>query len=660
MKKIFIIVLMILIICPEFVHAGTWKKEAIGGFSDVYIYAPESLSPIGSGRSLLIALHGCLQTNEAMEGAKWEEAADQYGMVVALPEAMYKEGLQCWGYWTSPVSRNSKDYKNIHNLVNELLARSEMNIDKDQVYIAGLSSGGAFTMNIGCMMPDIFAGIGIDAGPSVGTDSSCAIGQFCGTVDSTVRACRQLGGSYKSYFDTQITSTAYGTTDYTVDQRYAYQNAQAMAKIYDAQKEEREETIHEGSGGTITTWSEKDSPVVSMAKLDNIGHAWPGGKGASGAFVDSSGFNYGAYLAEFFTKNNRRIKKNTAPDIQIISSHQMDSDIVVEGKVNDPDPGDTISSVKITFLDGCNRENVLIPEEEIVSNGTHDVSFSHKVRWPVNNKAYISVIFAADSKSPPASKTIESDPIKVGTPSTPPSISISQKQPIVEKECTGVSISGEAKKGTQQLDRVQVRVDSGNFEDADGTINWEYKKCNLDYGKHTILAKVIDGEGCFSYSKVIDINISIPYQQKTGNTISLLSHYETYPNEKYPDAPSSGWGLCDKSYVELNNDYGIYATFTIYGTEDSEIWCFNPTNIPASIPETGSTICKDWKETNSVHEKEGRAKSYWYYSFPLGFSYYYYAVGSNESLGKSSDETVLRQKEPDKAFYERGKCPQTN
>lgn len=306
MKRVFIFAAVILLPVAAAVHAGSWKTEAVGGFSQVHIYTPDTLSPTGSGRSLLIALHGCLQSNEDMKGAKWQWVAETYGMVIALPEAMHKEGMGCWGYWTDPKSRDSKDYKNIAQLVKELLARSEAKIDSDQVYIAGLSSGGSFTMNVGCMMPDLFAGMGIDAGPSAGTSAACAITVKCGTVDETVEACRKLAGSYASHLDTQIASIAYGTWDYTVNKGYALQNAEAMAKIYGASKADEAEGP---SATTITSWQIKGADAVSMAAVKNLGHAWPGGKGASGSYVDGSCFNYGAYLAEFFTRNNRRVKR---------------------------------------------------------------------------------------------------------------------------------------------------------------------------------------------------------------------------------------------------------------------------------------------------------------------------------------------------------------
>ena len=42
--------------------AGSWQQNVtIAGFSKVHIYTPDTNSSIGTGKSLLIVLHGCVQ-----------------------------------------------------------------------------------------------------------------------------------------------------------------------------------------------------------------------------------------------------------------------------------------------------------------------------------------------------------------------------------------------------------------------------------------------------------------------------------------------------------------------------------------------------------------------------------------------------------------------
>ena len=315
-------------------HAASWNTEPLGGFGTVHIYAPDSKSPVGTGRSLMINLHGCTQTAAALKGANWDKVANEYGMVVALPEAVYKAGFSCWGYWTGGISRNSGDYANVINLAKALIDRSSLDIDPDQVYVSGLSSGAAFAMTVGCLAPDVFAGMGIDAGPSAGTSAGESMGVKGSTSEQTAQRCRTYAGSYADHFKTQITSTAYGTGDYLVHHGYAQQNAEAMALIYGVSPLPGTNTL--ASGVTETLWEDYR---VSMLSLNGVSHAWPGGPGAAGSFVDGTSINYGMYLAEFFASNNPRV--GTVPpsrykpelgDIEIDSSDPS-NEITIAGNV---------------------------------------------------------------------------------------------------------------------------------------------------------------------------------------------------------------------------------------------------------------------------------------------------------------------------------------
>ncbi len=282
---------------------GSWSTESIGGFNSVSMYTPSTASPVGNGKSLMIVLHGCTQSYTAFTTANLEDAAEQYGMVIASPDAMNKAGYSCWSYWQGTISRSSGDYKNVITLAENLRDDSSYDIDPAQIYVAGLSSGGAYAMTVGCLAPDIFAGMGLDAAPSTGTSSNGAF-SLESNASATASRCQSYAGSYASYFDTQMTNTAYGTGDYTVPQGYGPQNANAMASIYGVTKESAQSVTQDGVTFTETPYTDGR---VSMIELSGVAHAWPGGSGASGSYIDSSSINYGIYLAKYFSENNPRL-----------------------------------------------------------------------------------------------------------------------------------------------------------------------------------------------------------------------------------------------------------------------------------------------------------------------------------------------------------------
>lgn len=86
--------------------AGTWTARTAGGMT-TQLYVPSTAATLGTGRALMVNLHGCVQTSAALrDGGNWAATADARGMVVAIPAA--PNGgvlLGCWDYYDSNHSR---------------------------------------------------------------------------------------------------------------------------------------------------------------------------------------------------------------------------------------------------------------------------------------------------------------------------------------------------------------------------------------------------------------------------------------------------------------------------------------------------------------------------------------------------------------------------
>ncbi len=269
-----------LLALSTFSFAGSWKTESLNGMT-VYVYTPTT-SPARNGkRALMINLHGCAQTNSDLKnGGNWKATADKYGMVVAIPGAPGGGVIAgCWDYYGTNQSRSNKYNDNLIGLANTLKNRGSLNIDSKQVYISGLSSGASQTMVVGCLAPDIFAGLGINAGPTIGTSSS-QIGSVQTNLNSAKNLCNNWAGSRKSHFSTQITSAIYGSSDYLVAQGYSQLNVDVMKAV-----------------GNPLGWNKK---------VNGLGHEWPAGGGPGGSYIKNSGYNYPNGLTDWLCKNNRR------------------------------------------------------------------------------------------------------------------------------------------------------------------------------------------------------------------------------------------------------------------------------------------------------------------------------------------------------------------
>lgn len=288
--------------------AGSWQQNvAIGGFSKVHIYTPDSVSPIGDGKSLLILLHGCVQPIDDYLGANLEDAAEEFGMVVAVPDAEHKAGYNCWAYWEEPRDRAHGDYRLLVQLAQSLATDPQQDIDPAQIYIAGLSSGATFAHTAACLAPDIFAGAGISAGPSIGTSPAGALGK-CEIADVANR-CADYAGDLKANFETQVFAVAHGSEDHVVDACYLEQNAVGMAGLYGVKRTTDSEILREGEAtAELALWQQGR---VGMLTLNGVGHSWSGGKGANGKYIDANGINLARQLGQFFQQHNRRVSAGT-------------------------------------------------------------------------------------------------------------------------------------------------------------------------------------------------------------------------------------------------------------------------------------------------------------------------------------------------------------
>ncbi len=288
---------------------GSWSPTADIDGMDVYTYMPNSTTSNGQ-RALMISLHGCGQANEIVRDSwGWEDEADDYGMVVVAP--MAPDGgvlIGCWDYYDSGHSATSPNRHddNLRDLANTLMADTSLNIDPDQVYISGLSSGGGETFVMGCLFPDIFAGIGINAGPALGTTSGQIGSVPFGTTQSSVASICTGFSNADDDFNTQLTSVVHGHSDGLVGTDYAEVDAGAMGIVYGANKDSGSNPIT--GGGTEETWSDGIGVRVSKIMVDNLTHAWPAGSGSTGGgtYTDHTTMDYPAFVTEFFFANNRR------------------------------------------------------------------------------------------------------------------------------------------------------------------------------------------------------------------------------------------------------------------------------------------------------------------------------------------------------------------
>ncbi|WP_246068652.1 hypothetical protein ACONUD_07710 [Microbulbifer harenosus] len=120
--------------------AGSWDQNVtLGGFNKVHVYTPDSTSPVGNGRSLLLILHGCTQSIDDYLKANLEMAAEEHGMVIAVPDAIPGPAGRMQAVTTSAVPASitlAISADTLSTTTSELTARQSLSSPGDQSPLA--------------------------------------------------------------------------------------------------------------------------------------------------------------------------------------------------------------------------------------------------------------------------------------------------------------------------------------------------------------------------------------------------------------------------------------------------------------------------------------------------------------------------------------------
>lgn len=138
----------------------------------MFRYVPENP---GSAPPLVVALHGCTQsaTNYDDETG-WTQLADKFKFVLVLPQqdqTGLNNPLKCFRWFDANHNRRGKgEALSIKQMIDTVLADTNLHIDRNRVYVTGLSAGAAMTAVMMATYPETFAG----GAPVAGIPYGCA------------------------------------------------------------------------------------------------------------------------------------------------------------------------------------------------------------------------------------------------------------------------------------------------------------------------------------------------------------------------------------------------------------------------------------------------------------------------------------------------------
>ncbi|MEP1743207.1 MAG: PHB depolymerase family esterase [Kangiellaceae bacterium] len=659
------------------VMAGSWQQNvSIGGFNNVHIYTPDSQSPVGDGKSLLIVLHGCVQPINNYLTAQLETAAEEYGMVVAVPDAMNKAGFSCWSYWTGSKSRTEGDYKNLIDLANTMSADSQRGIDPNQVYIAGLSSGAAFASTTACVAPDIFAGVASSAGPTIGTSSSGAL-NTCEVVSPNTfeSRCDSYAGSFQNNFDTQLAVVAHANNDPTVDDCYNQQNANGYAKVYgDLSQLPGSSIVSDSNGKTAEQFLFENNRIAMLWFDQAVGHAWSGGQGASGGYISDQAINFASYLGQHFSENNLRVDRNQAPEFSNVTTSETNSSISVTGNATDSDG--QVSNVNIQIIStstGQLQQSVNTNVSQ--SNGSFSVTSQ-----PLADDLYRIVLVATDDQN--AESDVVSITQRVGPEPADTAPSLSNISATVAGQCA--TISGTVLDINLDLDNVVVSFSNGDVVATVSNDEYSAEQCNLPGGTNSAQVTATDAQNLSSSDSISfeidagvtgDYNLHISQGHITWGVGYSACYLEfgsgQFTMREYPSGSNQCQWIADGAAscagpVQACAGGGTPPTDSDNdGVTDDVDNCPNTANSdqldndndgignvcdPTPDGEPGGS-CEEFTTFNYYHKTAGRAYSIGF------FSPDYYAEGSDDPMAGSTWGSTTLSSSDGGVNWNVGSCP---
>jgi len=252
-------------------------------------------------RGLLVMLHGCKQDpDDFAAGTGMNAVAEAHRLLVAYPgQTGADNASSCWN-WFRPVDqmRDAGEPSIIAGITAEIM--SEFGLDRDGVFVAGLSAGGAMAAVMGEAYPDLYAAVGIHSGLACGSanDVMSAFSAMRGDAALPSRTKPRAAAGAASPVRTIVFQ---GGADRTVHPSNA-ERIVALASPRGGKGTVRRESGKAAGGRTYARTivaGSGEALAVEYWLVDGSGHAWSGGQ-AGGSYTDPQGPDASSEMVRFF------------------------------------------------------------------------------------------------------------------------------------------------------------------------------------------------------------------------------------------------------------------------------------------------------------------------------------------------------------------------
>lgn len=261
------------------------------------LYVPSSYNE--RALPLIVMLHGCKQNpDDFAAGTGMNGIAEKKRCLVLYPaQARAANGSNCWNWFKSEDQHRDRGEPSIiADMTRDVMRK--YHIDRNRVYVAGLSAGGAMAAIMGATYPELYAAVGIHSGLPVGAAHD---------LPSAFAAMGSGTGKKPSHDSRRPIPVIvfHGDRDATVHPR---NGEEALAQFI--HHSEHPITVEEGKvphGRSYTRTVRRNrngEPVAEQWIVHGAGHAWSGGD-PSGSYTDPEGPNASVEMVRFFYQHAR-------------------------------------------------------------------------------------------------------------------------------------------------------------------------------------------------------------------------------------------------------------------------------------------------------------------------------------------------------------------
>jgi len=283
---------------PDGAEFLTRSFTCAAGTRGYKLYVPASAHD--HPRGLVVMLHGCKQDpDDFAVGTNMNAIAEAHGFVVAYPaQTTSSNASSCWN-WFNPGDqmRDAGEPSILAGITREIMA--EYQLDRRQVFVAGLSAGGAMAAVMGETYPDLYAAMGIHSGLAYrsANDVMSAFAAMRGERGHASRAMLSDIGMTPPV----RTIVFHGCADVTVSPA----NVDGILSAATGHIPRAVADCERGLSSGGRTYSRRVIPgpdgssAVECWMVDAVGHAWSGGQ-AGGSFTDPQGPDASVEMMRFF------------------------------------------------------------------------------------------------------------------------------------------------------------------------------------------------------------------------------------------------------------------------------------------------------------------------------------------------------------------------